>query len=448
MGPHHTESSLESGYASGASSSGSLPSIVLAKPHLKFLNQTLNNLAPIDVLRWCKITFPNLYQTTAFGISGLVTLDMLSKIHSETPDLPTIDAIFLDTLYHFKETHALIEKTKARYPNVHLHVYKPEGVETTAEFEARHGKELWKSNDKLYDWVAKVEPAQRAYSDLSVAAVLTGRRRSQGSKRESLDIIEIDEAGLIKINPLASWSFKQVQDYVKEHNVPYNELLDRGYKSVGDWHSTEPVKEGEDERAGRWKGQAKTECGIHNKRSKYAQFLFEMDQKRQQEELSAALKVVEVQPSPPASPENTENQTEAAAKLEKVDPMEPLSGKKSEAMEGVELTPPSTPPVESMDGVEASVSEKDQLLEEQVPTLEEIPAPAPIEQIKVIEPAHVSFAGESKTSSESVVIPSENKTEAVAAPTTEQTQFDADLAAAKEKFEHPEQRVESVAVEA
>lgn len=219
---------------------------------------------------------------------------MLSKLQAETPSAPAIDAIFLDTLYHFQETLDLVEKAKARYPNVHLHVYKPEGVSTAAEFEARHGKELWKTNADLYDWVAKVEPAQRAYSDLAVAAVLTGRRRSQGAKRESLDIIEIDEAGLIKINPLAGWSFKQVDDYIKTNNVPYNKLLDRGYKSVGDWHSTEPVKEGEDERAGRWKGQAKTECGIHNKRSKYAQFLYEAEQKRLQEELAAKLGEVEL----------------------------------------------------------------------------------------------------------------------------------------------------------
>jgi phosphoadenosine phosphosulfate reductase len=298
MGLHResSASNVESGYASGASSTASLPSVVFTKQHLKFLNSTLNNLSPIDILRWCKISLPNLYQTTAFGISGLVTLDMLSKIGAETPDLPPIDAIFLDTTYHFRETHALIEKTKARYPNVHLHIYKPQGVDTTAEFEAKYGPELWKTDDNLYDWVAKVEPAQRAYSDLSVGAVLTGRRRSQGAKRDSLDIIEVDEAGLIKINPLASWSFKQVQEYIKENNVPYNELLDRGYKSVGDWHSTEPVKEGEDERAGRWKGQEKSECGIHNKRSKYAVYLMEMEQKKQQEELAARLEKVEIQP--------------------------------------------------------------------------------------------------------------------------------------------------------
>jgi len=299
MGVHRestssNSSNLESGYASGASSAGTLPSIILTKQHLKFLNNTLNDLSPIDILRWAKITFPNLYQTTAFGVTGLVTLDMLSKLQAETPSSPAIDAIFLDTLYHFQETLSLVEKAKARYPNVHLHVYKPEGVNTTAEFEARHGQELWKTNADLYDWVAKVEPAQRAYSDLAVAAVLTGRRRSQGAKRESLDIIEIDEAGLIKINPLASWTFKQVDEYIKANDVPYNELLDRGYKSVGDWHSTEPVKEGEDERAGRWKGTAKTECGIHNKRSKYAQYLYEAEQKRQQEELAEKLEKVEL----------------------------------------------------------------------------------------------------------------------------------------------------------
>ncbi|PQE03533.1 Phosphoadenosine phosphosulfate reductase protein [Rutstroemia sp. NJR-2017a BVV2] len=296
MGIHRESSSsnLESGYASGSSSHNALPRIVLTKAHLKYINATLNNLQPYEILRWAKLTFPNLYQTTAFGVTGLVTLDMLSKLQREQPDLPGIDAIFLDTLYHFQETLELVEKTKKRYPNVNLHVYKPEGCDTAEDFEAKHGKELWKTNADLYDWVAKVEPAQRAYSELDVAAVLTGRRRSQGAKRESLDIVEVDEAGLIKINPLAAWSFKDVQNYIKENNVPYNDLLDRGYKSVGDWHSTEPVKEGEDERAGRWKGTEKTECGIHNKRSKYAQYLFEMEQKKQQEELAARLEKVQL----------------------------------------------------------------------------------------------------------------------------------------------------------
>jgi phosphoadenosine phosphosulfate reductase len=288
---------LESGYASGSSSHSNLPSIVFTKSHLKFLNAQLAKKEPIDILRWCKDTLPNLYQTTAFGLTGLATLDMLSKLQESDPESSSVDLIFLDTLHHFSETLSLVDRIKAKYTNVNLHIYKPEGVENVEQFNAKHGEKLWETNDSLYDWVAKVEPAQRAYAELSVAAVLTGRRRSQGGKRGDLDIIEVDEAGLIKVNPMANWSFGQVSDYIKENNVPYNELLDRGYKSVGDWHSTQPVKAGEDERAGRWKGQQKTECGIHNKRSAYAQFLEASrlkEEKEQQEKLAAALGRVEL----------------------------------------------------------------------------------------------------------------------------------------------------------
>ena len=199
------------------------------------------------------------------------------------------DLIFFNTLHHFPETLALIERVRDRYPLVNIHVYSPEGVETAQEFAQKYGERLWETNDELYDWVAKVEPAQRAYRDLQVSAVLTGRRRSQGGKRGDIDVIEMDEAGLIKINPFANWSFKQVQEYIQVNNVPYNELLDRGYKSIGDWHSTQPIKEGEDERAGRWKGQQKTECGIHNPRSKFAQYLREQELKKQDEALRQAL---------------------------------------------------------------------------------------------------------------------------------------------------------------
>lgn len=241
----------------------------------------------IDILRWCITSLPHLFQTTAFGLTGLVTLDMLSKLEVPRPQM--VDLIFLDTLHHFSETLNLVDRVRKRYPLNNVHVYKPAGAETAAEFESKYGARLWEVDDQLYDWVAKVEPAQRAYRELNVHAVLTGRRRSQGGKRGDLDVIEVDETGLIKINPMANWSFDQVKQYARDNNVPYNELLDRGYKSVGDWHSTQPVAENEDERSGRWKGQQKTECGIHNPRSKYAQYLMEMERKRQEEALTSAL---------------------------------------------------------------------------------------------------------------------------------------------------------------
>lgn len=95
-------------------------------------------------------------------------------------------------------------------------------------------------------------------------SIITGRRSSQGAARAALQPLEIDATGLYKLNPFVSWTFGQVKAYVDEHNVPRNALLDQGYKSVGDWHSTQKSGEGDaGERAGRWQGKNKTECGLH-----------------------------------------------------------------------------------------------------------------------------------------------------------------------------------------
>lgn len=275
--------SVDSGFVSGSNSTAQLPTIFLTQAHVKHLNKQLESLHPMDILRFCRIFFPNLYQSTAFGLTGLVTTDMLSKLDAESGNQQPIELIFLDTLYHFQETYDLVERVKQKY-NVRVHVFKPADVETVEEFEKLYGEKLYEMSSELYDWIAKVEPLQRAYSELKVAAVLTGRRRSQGGQRGDIGVIELDEErGIVKINPLVNWSFAQVKAYIDEHKVPYNALLDRGYKSVGDWHSTVPVGEGEDERAGRWKGQDKTECGIHNKQSRYAKWLEQSARQRGQQ---------------------------------------------------------------------------------------------------------------------------------------------------------------------
>ncbi|GME72356.1 unnamed protein product [Ambrosiozyma monospora] len=254
------------------------PTIPLNELQLTHWNKTLQTLTPQEVLRWAIFTIPNLFQTTAFGLTGLCILDMLDKL-----DLPSellnsegkfpIQLVFIDTLYHFPQTLALIDKIKAKYTKFSLHIYQPQGCSNETEFSAKYGDELWQKDDLKYDYLVKVEPLNRAYQELGIAAVLTGRRRSQGGDRASLPMVEFDsQMKVLKINPLASWGFNDVYKYIKEHDVPYNELLDLGYKSIGDWHSTEPIKEGEDERSGRWKGKAKTECGIHVA-SKYSEFL-------------------------------------------------------------------------------------------------------------------------------------------------------------------------------
>lgn len=240
-------------------------SIQITEQQLHHINQELAKLTPEEIIRWSYITFPNLFQITAFGLTGLVTIDMISKMK-----LP-IDLVFIDTLFHFPQTLELVEKVEKKY-NKKVSVLKPAGFETEKDFTEKFGN-LWETDDLKYDFLVKVEPLQRAYKQFNINAVLTGRRVSQGGNRTELPFVEIDpEFNIIKINPFLTWKFDQIKQYIDENNVPYNELLDLGYKSVGDWHSTEPVAEGEDERSGRWKGKAKTECGIHTT-SKYAQFL-------------------------------------------------------------------------------------------------------------------------------------------------------------------------------
>lgn len=245
-------------------------SIELTPSHLEYINQNLSTKSAEEILQWSLTTFPGLFQTTAFGLTGLVIVDMISKLN---PGAHPIDLIFIDTLHHFQETLDLISEVEKKYPNIKIHVYKPDGVATEQEFAKEYGSNLWESNDTYYDYLVKVEPAARAYTALGVQAAITGRRRSQGGARAKLQAVEYEnETKLIKINPLFNWTFQQVQKYVKDNNVPYNSLLDKGYRSVGDYHSTVPVKEGEDERAGRWKGKNKTECGIHET-SRFADFL-------------------------------------------------------------------------------------------------------------------------------------------------------------------------------
>ncbi|EGV63486.1 3'-phosphoadenylsulfate reductase [Yamadazyma tenuis] len=240
-------------------------SIHITPEQLTHINQQLAQLTPQEIIRWSYITFPQLYQITAFGLTGLVTIDMISKMNLE------VDLVFIDTLFHFPQTLELVDKVEQKYGKS-VTVFKPNGFDTEKQFTDVHGS-LWETDDLKYDFLVKVEPLQRAYKQLNINAVLTGRRGSQGGDRSNLPFVEIDhEFNIIKINPFLTWKFDQVQQYVTENSVPYNELLNLGYKSVGDWHSTEPVADGEDERSGRWKGKAKTECGIHST-SKYALYL-------------------------------------------------------------------------------------------------------------------------------------------------------------------------------
>ncbi|KAF8897913.1 Phosphoadenosine phosphosulfate reductase family-domain-containing protein [Infundibulicybe gibba] len=219
----------------------------ISKEDLDAINAYLHPLTPEEILGWAIEYLPGCTKRRRLA----------SPAFSNPPPL-----IFLDTLYHFPETYELVEEVKQKY-RVPVHVYKPQACDDVSAFEQKYGQRLWEHDENTYDFAVKVEPARRAYDEMGVKSVITGRRASQGADRASLQPLEVDSTGLFKLNPLFSWSFPLVEWYIQENGVPRNKLLDQGYRSVGDWHSTIKVGEGQDERAGRWAGKEKSECGLH-----------------------------------------------------------------------------------------------------------------------------------------------------------------------------------------
>ncbi|MEM9007299.1 MAG: phosphoadenosine phosphosulfate reductase [Cyanobacteria bacterium P01_F01_bin.86] len=228
------------------------------KLDLDRLNREFETATPQEILSWAIATFPTgLIQTSAFSM--LVTVDMLYRDLKPQPSIPVL---FLDTLHHFPETLQTVDRTVVRY-GLDLHIYRAEGIASREDFVARYGDELWRRDVNQFHYLTKVEPLQRALEDLQVKAWITGRRRDQSTSRQQMPILESDSEGRIKINPLANWTRKDIWNYTYKHDVPYNPLLDQGYTSIGDEPLTTPVAAGEHERAGRWRGTVKTECGIH-----------------------------------------------------------------------------------------------------------------------------------------------------------------------------------------
>lgn len=226
--------------------------------HLKKLH------SPEEIIKWAILTFDNIYQISALGISGLSIIHLLSEKFTDEK----IDCVFIDTLHHFPQTLDLVDKIQKKYYNKNVisdfHVIKPLGLESEKEFSDKYGDNLWISDDDKYDYFSKVEPLERTYKQFNIDLVITGRRQTQGNDRTDLDILEYDALNKVfKLNPFYNYTFKQVHDIVIEGDVPTNELLQYGYKSIGDYHSTLPTV-GDDERGGRWSDKkGKTECGIH-----------------------------------------------------------------------------------------------------------------------------------------------------------------------------------------
>ncbi|HEY6766808.1 MAG TPA: phosphoadenylyl-sulfate reductase [Candidatus Sulfotelmatobacter sp.] len=209
---------------------------------------------PERVLAWAFEKFgAGVAISSAFGPEGMVLIDMASRIRKD------FRLFAIDTEFLFPESYSLMETVERKYGVNIERVYSLLSPEDQAK---SHGEALWKRDPDLCCNARKVEPLRRKLAGLD--AWITGIRRDQTVSRAAAGKIEWDEKfGLVKMNPIADWSGKQVWSYIHSHDVPYNSLHDQNYPSIGCTHCTRAVAKGEDPRNGRWPGFAKTECGLH-----------------------------------------------------------------------------------------------------------------------------------------------------------------------------------------
>jgi phosphoadenosine phosphosulfate reductase len=216
--------------------------------------QAAETWTPQRALAWAFDAFGDRVAiSSAFGAEGMVLIDMASRVRRNFR-LFTIDTEFL-----FPETYSLMDRIEEKYG---IAIEKVYSVLSPEEQDRMHGASLWTRDPDQCCSLRKVEPLRRKLGDLS--AWITSIRRDQTSVRSGARRVEWDaKFGLVKINPIVDWTSKQVWRYIHDHDVPYNELHNQDYPSIGCTHCTRAVRPGEDPRAGRWPGFAKTECGLH-----------------------------------------------------------------------------------------------------------------------------------------------------------------------------------------
>ncbi|WP_209123174.1 phosphoadenylyl-sulfate reductase [Alkalihalobacillus sp. BA299] len=228
----------------------------VSEKEIQHLNEeVLKGKDTLDVLKWAYETYGDqLVYSCSFGAEGVVLIDLISKIK------PDATIIFLDTNFHFKETYELIDKVKQKYPRLNIQMIQP--PLTVEKQKEEYGDKLWERDPDRCCQLRKLEPLEKELSKYS--AWISGLRREQSPTRRNTQYVNIDHRfNSIKVCPLIHWKEDEVWMYIKLHNLPYNELHDNNYPSIGCFHCTSQVAEGMDPRSGRWANTQKTECGLH-----------------------------------------------------------------------------------------------------------------------------------------------------------------------------------------
>ena len=210
---------------------------------------------PEDILQWAENTYhQRLAVVTSFQITGIVTLHMMRELGLQ------VDVLTVDTSLLFPETYDLMNRLQ---DTLKFNLIPAKAELTVEQQAAQYGDALWSRDPDSCCQMRKVVPLDKAL--VGYDAWITGLRRDQSKTRSAIQAISWDKRNeKVKISPLADWTEEMVWTYIHAYDLPYNVLHDRGYPTIGCWPCTQAVTEANgDLRAGRWVGNAKTECGIH-----------------------------------------------------------------------------------------------------------------------------------------------------------------------------------------
>ena len=208
-----------------------------------------------EVIRWAYDVYgDSIIYSCSFGAEGMILIDLISSVKKDA------EIVFLDTNLHFQETYDLIDRVKARYPELNIKLKQPS---LTFEELADHvAPALWNQYPNQCCYIRKIKPLEEVLS--GATAWVSGLRREQSPSRQATNFINKDERfKSVKVCPLIHWTWDDVWDYIKAHDLHYNELHDFNFPSIGCIPCTEAVSGNGDSRAGRWTNSTKTECGLH-----------------------------------------------------------------------------------------------------------------------------------------------------------------------------------------
>lgn len=208
---------------------------------------------PQEIIEWAVDRYsPYIAMSSSFQTQSMPLLHMVSQI------APALPVFFIDTGYHFWETLMYREKIAADWHLNMVDLYRSSRWDIFAHQNTRR---LPAEDPNLCCYLHKVEPMQNALK--GYRAWISGIRRDQTAVRAQANFLELQEDGLLKINPLLNWTKTDISNYIKEHNLPQHPLFEKGYRSVGCSPCTIAIGVNDDERAGRWAGRGKVECGLH-----------------------------------------------------------------------------------------------------------------------------------------------------------------------------------------